>query len=202
MLRTSETESEILLGNKQLLAIFFIVAVLLGIAFYGGYMVGRNAAPRGIPTTSPVPAETASTPAASTAGETHSITPDSSTGQDTSTSAAPPTNDEPPLGSPKRKTKTASTSTTPAPESTASSAIFTPQAGQMFLQVTAVGRDEAAAIADVLQKKGFRAHAAPKPGNPKLYRVLVGPIADAGDLSATRDSLRKTGFREVIVQRY
>ncbi len=42
MLRTNERESEILLGNKQLLGIFFAVALLLGVAFYGGYMVGRN----------------------------------------------------------------------------------------------------------------------------------------------------------------
>jgi hypothetical protein len=32
--------------------------------------------------------------------------------------------------------------------------------------------------------------------------VLIGPIRDTADLSSTRDSLRKTGFREVIVQKY
>ncbi len=42
MLRSSEEETEILLGNKQLLGIFFVVAILLGIAFTGGYMVGRG----------------------------------------------------------------------------------------------------------------------------------------------------------------
>ncbi len=41
MLRTSETETEILLGNKQLAGIFFAGAVLLGVAFYGGYKVGQ-----------------------------------------------------------------------------------------------------------------------------------------------------------------
>ncbi len=79
---------------------------------------------------------------------------------------------------------------------------FKPESGQTFLQVAAVSRDEAVAIADVLHKKGFRAHAVPKPGSPKLYRVLIGPIRDTADLSSTRDSLRKTGFREVITQKY
>jgi cell division septation protein DedD len=79
---------------------------------------------------------------------------------------------------------------------------FVPQSGQSFLQVAAVGRDEAEAIADVLRRKHFRAHAVPKPGNPKLYRVLIGPVADAADLSTTRDALRKTGFGEVILQKY
>jgi cell division septation protein DedD len=66
-----------------------------------------------------------------------------------------------------------------------------------------VERDEAEAIADVLRKKGFRAHAVPKPGSNKLYRVIVGPVRDAGDLRSTRDALHNTaGFREVIVQRY
>ena len=42
--------------------------------------------------------------------------------------------------------------------------------------------------------------AASKPGGGKIYRVLIGPIRDTGDLSSTRDSLRKTGFREIFVQ--
>jgi cell division septation protein DedD len=70
------------------------------------------------------------------------------------------------------------------------------------LQVAAVGRDEAEAIADVLQRKHFRAHAVPKPGSARLFRVLIGPVRDAADLSSTRDALRKTGFGEVIVQKY
>lgn len=44
MLRTSDSETEILLGNKQLIGIFFVLAVLVGVAFYGGYMVGRGTA--------------------------------------------------------------------------------------------------------------------------------------------------------------
>jgi cell division septation protein DedD len=121
-----------------------------------------------------------------------------------SASPAPAPPEEPPLGSRDRKNRTRT-----QPDSGSEPAAvaeepgsFTPRPGQTFLQVTAVGRDEAKGIADVLEKKGFRAHAVPKPGSAKLYRVIVGPIHDAGDLSSTRDSLRKTGFREVIVQRY
>ncbi len=42
MLRTSDRETEILLSNTQILGIFFVLAILLGIAFTGGYMVGRG----------------------------------------------------------------------------------------------------------------------------------------------------------------
>lgn len=207
MLRSSEKETEILLGNKQLLGIFFVAAVLLGVAFYGGYVVGKGAAPRTAPgSVVTAPPSNDTKPAASgVGGETHSVPADSGAATDTTGTGA---NDagagsrrstEPPLGSRNRNKKLETAHTV---ERGQASAAFTPRAGQTFLQVTAVGRDEAEAISDVLRKKGFRAHAVPKPGSPKLYRVLVGPIQDAADLSSTRDSLRKTGFREVIVQRY
>jgi cell division septation protein DedD len=196
MLRSNESETEILLGNKQLLGIFFAVAILLGIAFYGGYVVGRGAKAHAAVNPTPAPAtETAAAPSnpPPTGGETHSVPADSGAASEppatdtTSTSTEPP-----PLGTPKRT----------APAATSAEEPFAPHSGQTFLQVTATGRDEAFAIADVLQKKGFHSHAVPKPGNAKLYRVLVGPVHDAADLSSTRDSLRRTGFREVIVQHY
>jgi cell division septation protein DedD len=200
MSRTNQSETEILLGNKQLLGIFFVVAILLGVAFTGGYMVGRGPTDKA-PDTKASPARNTS------AAETHAVSADSSADDGSTTSAtgsAPQKTDSteanraspthPPLGSP----RTGRSSSTPAPTADT----FTPERGQTFLQVAAVGRDEAEAIADVLHKKGFRAHAVPKPGNPKFYRVLIGPIRDTSDLSSTRDSLRKTGFREVIVQKY
>lgn len=214
MLRTGESETEILLGNKQLLGIFFVVAVLLGVAFYGGYMVGRG------PTAKKSIAASASEtgPAANrnlTAGETHSFPTDASAPVDQNSSTlgaavrssgtGSGTGAQPeglPLGSPQRRP--GAKPQLSGPDSGANSAYetFTPQAGEEFLQVAAVTRDEALAVADVLHKKGFSAHAVPKPSNAKIYRVLIGPIRDAGDLSATRDALRRTGFREVIVQRY
>jgi cell division septation protein DedD len=236
MLRTGESESEILLGNKQLLGIFFVIAVLLGVAFTGGYMVGRSAgekkaasvAAASVPTASDTQ-QGANTPAdpnqSSGAAETKTIAPDgaadtaqsvpASNSEDTEApgpvtpsrkestnkgsrnrtldSAADPN----PLGVSKRASAKNKVESTPV-----QSPAFAPQTGQSFLQVAAVGKDEAEAVADVLHRKGFRAHAVPKPGSAKIYRVLVGPLRDAGDLSTTRDSLRRTGFREVIVQRY
>ena len=59
MLQTGENETEILLGNKQLLGIFFVVAVLLGLAFTGGYMVGRGSADKKIAAVATAPAPTA-----------------------------------------------------------------------------------------------------------------------------------------------
>jgi cell division protein FtsN len=218
MLQTSESESEILLGNKQLLGIFFVIVLLLGVAFAGGYKLGK-ASKKGSASTAPD--TVASAPAPEPVGQTHDVAPNSASDQARpapETSAAGPaqsapeakssrveTRAEQPLGSPKHgKPMKSAEEASPATESSSPEprGSFTPQPGQLFLQVAAVGRDEAEAVADVLHKKGFRAHAVPKPGSPKIYRVLIGPIKDAGDLSATRDSLRRTGFREVITQRY
>ena len=42
MLRNANSESEILLGNTQLIGIFFLLAVLLGVAFTAGFMLGHG----------------------------------------------------------------------------------------------------------------------------------------------------------------
>lgn len=218
MLRTNERESEILLGNKQLLGIFFAVALLLGVAFYGGYMVGRNSSGKKASVAAETAAPASSSSGSVTAGETHTIPGESAgSAEESKTSSgrepvvksnpgshelAGGTTPDVPLGS--RKTKGArepKVSAAPA-EADVSGSSYQPQPGSQYLQVVALGRSEAEGLADVLHKKGFRAHAVPKPGNASLYRVIVGPIRDAGDLSSTRDALRKTGFREVIVQHY
>jgi cell division septation protein DedD len=214
MLRDGDNETEILLGNKQLLGIFFVVAVLLGIAFYGGYMVGK-AAPAKRTVTAGSTSDTGTAPAAAATGsgnggETHTISGETSTASDvnpTDATEPQPPSTAPPLGTPKSKkaqpvAHEAPAASAPEPSHTPASTNFNPEAGQQFLQVAAVGRDEALGVAHVLHAKGFQAHAVPKPGNPKVYRVLIGPLHDAGDLSTTRDALRRTGFREVIVQKY
>ena len=228
-LRNEDNETEILLGNKQLLGIFFVVAVLLGVAFTGGYMVGHGSSKKSA-TTAAAPTSATDTTAANSAtgntgGETHSVGAESSgeapgngndnaaegSGQETNTvgpeiagkpADAGRTAKNNATAERARRNEEAASKAAEEPATTAASTGILPHSGQTFLQVAAVGRDEAEAVADVLHKKGFRAHAVPKPGNAKVYRVLIGPIRDTADLSATRDSLRRTGFRDVIVQRY
>lgn len=227
-MRNEDNETEILLGNKQLLGIFFVVAVLLGVAFTGGYMVGHGSSKESA-TTAATTTSTADTAAAnsagSTGGETHSVgaeasgeapanesdnTAERGSAQETNTvgpetpakSAATGNSAKNSITAERARRNQQADKPAEEPAPAAASTSIVPHSGQTFLQVAAVGRDEAEAVADVLHKKGFRAHAVPKPGNTKVYRVLIGPIRDTADLSATRDSLRRTGFRDVIVQRY
>ena len=214
MSSSNDSESEILLGNKHLLTIFFVIAVLLGVAFTGGYMVGRGASSdkkvaAAVPADAAASSQVASAPTSSV--PTLSVSPDSSSATDTAqhdepTTAAPvaartvepaPPAEEAPLN-PRKSSKQAVAETQPTPDAAEAS----PKTGQTFLQVAAVRRTEADALAEVLRQKGFRAHSVQKPGSPDVFRVLIGPVRDTGDLSATRDSLRNTGFTKVIVQRY
>ncbi|MBL8231093.1 MAG: SPOR domain-containing protein [Bryobacterales bacterium] len=45
MARADDGEFELILGNKQLLSVFFVVVMLLGVFFAMGYIVGKNSIP-------------------------------------------------------------------------------------------------------------------------------------------------------------
>jgi len=47
--RNEDGEFELILGNRQLMSVFFIVVILLGVFFAMGYIVGRNSSPVGVP---------------------------------------------------------------------------------------------------------------------------------------------------------
>ena len=196
MAAASENESEILLGNKQLLGVFAVVAVLLAVAFTGGYMLGKNSADKKA-------AVNASEMANSDTGMTKTVAPE----EPSATKA-----EDPPV-EPAKPDPVHSQKPKPAASEIAQETVLgapkhpvlpesSPQPGQTFLQVSALTHTQAEATAVVLRKQNFHARIALKPGSTGVYRVLVGPVTDAGDLASTRDSLRKIGFREVIVQRY
>src|SRR5436305_15294356 len=45
MAKTGDGEFELVLGNRQLLSVFFIVVILVAVFFTMGYVVGRNSSP-------------------------------------------------------------------------------------------------------------------------------------------------------------
>jgi cell division protein FtsN len=228
MFQDQDGEREILLGNKQLLGIFFVLAVLFAVFFTAGYMVGRNTGDKKASAASNA-AETNSLSTADNSagmGETHAVSPagTASSGAESSqtpseaapsgaaagTVPAPVSHRSEPVASKaeterqtsaKHKRSKDMEKQASQPEEPARSVPITPQPGQTYLQVAAVSRPEAETVAGVLSKRGFHAHVAPKRGT-QWFRVLVGPVHDAGELSATRDALMKKGFREVFVQRY
>jgi cell division protein FtsN len=219
MFQDREGEKEILLGNKQLLGIFFVLVILFVVLFGAGYMVGHTSSEKKVTETAveakSAPAESAS----ANGGETHAVSPDPTTapadaapersrtvtprGDITAAAKPNPSVSSPaPLGSrtAAKAAKAELTRSEQEQQAEASASTAAPSGHSTYLQVAALQRGEAEKVAKILSKKGFRARIAPKPGT-QYYRVLVGPVRDAGDLASTRDALRTKGFREVFVQR-
>lgn len=200
MARTEEGEFELVLGNRQLLTVFFLVVVLLGIFFTMGYVVGRNSAP--VVAAKNRSGDTAATdqgrPAAVNTGSPAAAA-DTNSGEAASPALSPAENAAPPRSAPETRPSPAPrvAAKTPEPAATAPE----PIAGQTYLQVVAVARPDAELIVDTLQKNQFHALIAPGP-NEKLWRVLVGPVSDAADMAQTRSALEAKGFKNPIVRRY
>ena len=201
MAKTEDGEFELILGNRQLLSVFFIVVVLLGVFFTMGYIVGRNSAPF-------VEADAAARKAENKSPENKPIIVESPTRE----SAAPPAQasaapaETAPQAPPSTEKKQAPESAPalpaesakeaqPAPPKSAPepSAVEPPASGQTYLQLAATTQREAEIMVDVLRKKGFKARTAEVPEKAGTYRVLVGPIEE-GATNKTRADLQAAGF--------
>lgn len=89
MSRTVEGETEILLGNKHLLGIFFLLAVLFGVSFVAGYMLGHGSFDKR------TAAETAATSASSGAAQTRAVDPTGAEPTPPPSTATVPASDQP-----------------------------------------------------------------------------------------------------------
>lgn len=187
-----DREFELVLGNKQLFSLLFLVFVLLGVFFAMGYAMGRTSAPAEIAQT-PQPARTDGV-----AGS--AVRPTATQG-----SAMPPTIPASETARPALETAVAQPAPA-APESAPPAVdssvprLIEPKLGQVFLQVSAVARPEAELLVEVLSRKGFRAVMAPGPSD-KVIRVLVGPASSDSELAKLRTTLEESGFK-AMVRRY
>jgi cell division protein FtsN len=207
--RNEEGEFELVLGNRQLVSVFLIVVVLLGVFFSMGYLVGRNTS--AVPTvdtaarpTKPIVIENPSRAASGDAPASTETTPSSSPSRspqvepiNPAAEAAKPERsrrpEPPPPTPPKHET--------PPVETQAGKPSFEePRSGQTFLQVVATTRPDAELVAETLAKKGFHTTVAAGP-SPALFRVLVGPLKDGADVTETRVRLEAVGFKNPYVRK-
>ena len=187
MPKNNDGEFELILGNRQLLSVFFIIVILLGVFFTMGYIVGRNSAPLVADSTPPSkstnPPMVVETPARPT--------------ESTPAPAAEPQTPaavEPPKPAPEPEPAPVAPAKASEPAKTAKSdAKARPVAGQAYLQLAATSRHEAEIMVDVLHKKGFRALLAEIDERPGTFRVLVGPVLD-NTTNKIRADLQGAGF--------
>ena len=205
MPRNEEGEFELILGNKQLLTVFFIIVVLLGIFATMGYIVGRSTVP-----SPPVAASSNKTEAPATAPlVVDPLKPSASPAPE-----APPAAKQPDQATPpetkvvETKSQAEAKSTPPAEKKAAKPAepgpmFIEPAAGQTFLQVAAVAKADAEIMVGILRKKNFPAAMAIGPSEKeKIYRVLVGPLKDTPEISKTRADLEAAGFKGPYLRKY
>jgi len=198
--RNEDGEFELLLGNRQLMSVFFIVVILLGVFFAMGYIVGRNSSPVTTPDV------------ASRRPEPKTVTSDvPSSGRDvprdtaapaaaSKEAPAPKENDAPKETASQQGPATAPAAqpapvAAPAPPK-ASARVATsgqPESGKTYLQLSAIDHDKAEIMVELLRKKNFPAIAAEIPEKPGVFRVLVGPVPEA-DVNKTRADLQNASF--------
>jgi cell division septation protein DedD len=191
----ADGEKELVLGNKQLISLFFVIVALCGVFFAGGYMIGRNTsktatanpdgtAPAPAASASPIPRSQDSEPPRETAGE-----------EPQTPSPAPA--DSQPAASP---TPSAATQTQAAHDTPAVPAAVPDAAGATWLQVTALRRADADNLVKTLREQNFPAVLADS-SKPDLFRVLVGPYHQTADVADAKARLKSLGFANAFVQK-
>jgi cell division protein FtsN len=194
-------EKELILGNKQLISLFFVVIALCGVFFAMGYMVRGNALKGSVSTSTDV--NTAA--AASTelpkrqqpeAPQSADPTPADPSPASTGTANPAPTETRPALDTP--PPAPASESSLPKPEEKPAPAS---EGGSSFVvQVAALARADAESTARTLREQKLPATVAPS-SREGLYRVLVGPYHTTTDVANIKARLKGLGFGETIVQK-
>jgi cell division septation protein DedD len=219
--KNDEGEFELVLGNRQLISVFVIVVVLLGVFFSMGYIVGRNSSPvsqeaRNEKAKSESADSTAPDPTADTPADSSTTPPAIDSAPSSSTDAAPPESTKPaqsveppprPKPEPARSAKEVKPEVKPkpSPAPAAAAPVHAAAAGEpaggQYWQVVATARPDAEIIAEALGKKGFHVVLAPAPKDG-VFRVLVGPLGDASTQASTRTNLESAGFKNPIIRKY
>jgi len=182
-------EKELILGNKQLISLFFVVVALCGVFFAMGYMVRGNSLKGSLSTTDD----------SSAASQTATVKrqqpePPRDTAETPPAESAAPTTEAPPPDS------THPAEETTAPEDTKPIKAEAQESGSTYVQVVALGRADAEATVRTLREQHLPAllAASSKEG---LFRVLVGPYHQTVDVADAKARLKTLGFSNTIVQK-
>lgn len=218
-------ERELVLGNKQLLAIFFVATLLCGVFFAMGYVVGGNSAKSAATTTAnpdgtaaPVADGKREEPPPSVQAEAPSETTDSGSQvpgseprvADNPAAAgpapSPQTADAPPppvVVSKPPKVVPPPSATATNPDAGPATAVFVsvPESGASYWQVTASTRPAADVLVKNLRDRGLPAILA-RSSKPELFEVLVGPYRSTLTLADAKKKLIDLGgFDGLIVHK-
>jgi cell division septation protein DedD len=229
MPRNDDGEMELVLGNRQLLSVLFILVVLLGVFFTMGYVVGRNN-----PSDEKLRVAMAKQQV-DVAGKLPPVTVDPTSGAvspkpspsvvETPPASQPVTveptrkepekkeperkeearkQEEPKKEEPKKETAKKEPEKKPPPsalvEVVGSTFQAAPAPGQ-YLQVAAIDRPGATGMAEAYRKQGFPAIITPS-SSPTLFRVVIGPLKDSDAVADAKMRLKKIGVDGAILRKF
>lgn len=196
-------DTEITLSTGKLLGIFFALAIICGVFFTMGYLLGKSNSAGGrteivatVPngSTAGKPNAGNRTPEAVTQtcppGSPNCAAASSSTDSGSTTKAS----DQPPAAQQPSGNKTSDQNTTPS----AGTDGKTGAATSFMVQVAAVSKQEDAEIlVTALRKKQYPVFIANAAGDP-LFHVQVGPFSDRKDAEAMRTRLSGDGYNAIV----
>ncbi len=195
---TQDGEKEIVLGNKQLISLFFVVVALCGVFFALGYMMGGNRSKPatvnlegGAPTAATSTISPSPAPPAQTSEPPRETVPDETAASRAALSETPATNPAPAPAAAAPTVQTKPAQDTPAAP---------PESGAMWLQVTALKQPDADNLVKTLREQSFPAVVAAS-SKPDLFRVLVGPYHQTADVADAKAKLKGLGFANAFVQK-
>jgi cell division septation protein DedD len=194
-------DTEITLSTGKLLGIFFALAIICGVFFTMGYLLGKsNSAGGRTEIVATVPSSSAGKPYAGNKtpeAVTQTCPPGSpncaaATASDTSSNAKP--TDQPPAAQQSSGSKTSDQNTTQSAGTDSKSGA----ASSFMVQVAAVSKQEDAEIlVTALRKKQYPVFIANAAGDP-LFHVQVGPFTDRKDAEAMRTRLSGDGYNAIV----
>jgi cell division septation protein DedD len=209
----TDGEKELVLGNKQLISLFFVMVALCGVFFAMGYIIGRNTSKSALSildgnvpavAPAPIPAVTQSqvTPARDSEPPRETALEDTQTpgnllsdpqpasAQGVSIQSASQNASAPGASAHGVSMKTQAAQDTPA----------VPQSGSTWLQITALRRADADNLVKTLREQNFPAFLAGS-SRPDLFRVVVGPYRQVADVADAKARLKALGFANAFVQK-
>jgi len=220
----NDGEKDLVLGNKQLLGIFFVAVLLCGVFFAMGYVVGGNSAKAGAAASvgatdgssasttegkreEPQAPSTADSGATAASGDTGNLPGAEPRMADNPAAAGsqPVAAAVPEPAAP--KVTQAAPAPDAAPKAVAAAAhdagamaISTPVAGASYIQVAALARPAADELVTTLRKRELPAILATS-SKPDFFRVLVGPYRSSLSLADAKSKLKGLGFDSLIVHK-
>jgi cell division septation protein DedD len=206
MARSEEREFELVLGNKQILSLFFLVVVLFAVFFSLGFMVGKSAGP-GQALAAAEPAAAVPAAANDRPSQVAPVLEAPASRGDAAPSGLPldyALPDPAPGTAPVTETWPARTEAVAAPVPPA--AAGTPSAESqaalavrgLHLQVAALRvREDAQALSGTLRNKGYEV-LLNEQARDGWYRVLIGPFPDERAAREMRDRLEKDGYKSIL----